>query len=123
MTTAAPPLMLPNPETPLAWLPPDIAGQLQASDYVFVGTLGVCVLEPPAGELQAYNIIGLDMGSPDEPRGRVFRTSQALPFSPEHRLHHCSVCGVVIMKKHDRHVETDCSRCYISSQQPFSKVR
>lgn len=40
MDTGAP-LLLPNPETPLAWLPPDIADQFQASGYVYVGTLGV----------------------------------------------------------------------------------
>ncbi|KAJ3551972.1 hypothetical protein NM688_g4405 [Phlebia brevispora] len=39
-STAPPALVLPNPETPLAWLPANIAGQLQASDYLYVATLG-----------------------------------------------------------------------------------
>ncbi|TCD61989.1 hypothetical protein EIP91_007653, partial [Steccherinum ochraceum] len=31
---------LPNPLTPLAWLPPDIAGQLEASRYLYAATVG-----------------------------------------------------------------------------------
>ena len=33
-----------NPDTPLAFLPPDIAGQLEIYRYVVVATLGVRIL-------------------------------------------------------------------------------
>ena len=43
----APPAMatptdLPNPTTPLAWLDPALAGQLEVSRYLYVATCGVC---------------------------------------------------------------------------------
>lgn len=38
---ATPQIALPNPLTPLAWLPPDIAGQLEASRYLYSATTGV----------------------------------------------------------------------------------
>lgn len=34
-------LNLPNPETPLAFLPPDTANQLEVSRYIYVASLGV----------------------------------------------------------------------------------
>ncbi|CAL1702480.1 unnamed protein product [Somion occarium] len=41
MASELPPL--PNPLTPLAWLPPDIAGQLEASRYLYAATLGAWI--------------------------------------------------------------------------------
>lgn len=38
-STALPPL--PNPLTPLAWLPPDTASQLEVSRYLYSATIGV----------------------------------------------------------------------------------
>lgn len=35
---------LPNPTTPLAFLPPDVATELEVSRYIYVATLGVCLL-------------------------------------------------------------------------------
>ncbi|THH31273.1 hypothetical protein EUX98_g2912 [Antrodiella citrinella] len=35
--------LLPNPLTPLAWLPPDIAGQLEASRYLYAATVGAWI--------------------------------------------------------------------------------
>ncbi|CAA7262445.1 unnamed protein product [Cyclocybe aegerita] len=41
--TTAPPPPLPNPFTPMAFLPPDLAYQYTISTYVYVGTLGVTI--------------------------------------------------------------------------------
>ena len=75
MNSSVPVLVLPNPETPLAFLPPNIAGQLEASDYLYVATLGV-------RKLSIYILYlfidpsGLDMGSSHVPWRRVPRTLQ-----------------------------------------------
>ena len=67
--SALPPL--PNPLTPLAWLPEDIGSQLQASAYLFVATLGV--RDSITGILPSDRLLylGMDMGSSYVLQGRV----------------------------------------------------
>lgn len=40
---------LPNPYTPLAFLPPTLADQFQASGYLYVAGLSVCIVQKVFG--------------------------------------------------------------------------
>jgi len=57
-------IQLPNPTTPMAFLPPEIAYQVTISAYIIVGTMGVGVLQSYVGAKLISHSIGDDMGCP-----------------------------------------------------------
>ncbi len=65
---------LPNAETALAWLPPDVGAQLQASAYLYVATLGVQSIRSAYDGRRCnadYFSTGMDMGLLDGFMGRI----------------------------------------------------
>ena len=53
---------LPNPLTPLAWLPSDVADQVVNGRYIIFGTLGVSFLPLEFETLIQRTMIGMDVG-------------------------------------------------------------
>ncbi|THG96138.1 hypothetical protein EW026_g5641 [Hermanssonia centrifuga] len=51
------PPQLPNAETALAWLPPDIAAQLQASSYLYVAVLGAWIWDFLMSSWQEFTML------------------------------------------------------------------
>lgn len=80
----------PNLETPLAWLPPVDALQVQAANYVFVAVLGVCYLHcSPKFAVLIHIYIGMDVGLSYEPLTGVQAVFQASVSVASGRL--CSI--------------------------------
>lgn len=81
---------LPNPFTPLAFLPPTLASQLEASRYLYVATLAVSKMSIRCEQL-SHQFLGLHMG---HGHGNARRIQNASLW--EVRFAHCGVCGVSV---------------------------
>jgi len=59
---------LPNPSTPMAFLPPELAWQVTVSTYVLVGSLSVCAIHDCLRGLFLTSpcCLGLDLGYLDQ---------------------------------------------------------
>jgi hypothetical protein len=90
----ASPAQIINPLTPLAYLPPDLADQLEASRYLYVATLGVsssirCHVN--GVRTQGFYLLGLPLGLVNVDAGGIPVDNKSKPRFPSFCIFHVTV--------------------------------
>ena len=87
-------MQIPNPSTPMAFLPPEIAYQVTISVYIVVGAMGVCVFcKFYVGAKLIKRSIGDDLGYPQSLEIGLCSALQISHPRTYHRILRLEVCG------------------------------